>query len=631
MGAGSNAPAVAAAFTIPAGLDFAEQSNKTVDNYDVRKYLELLGTTEYGLLYDKWRNHEAGARRWQAKTWGTPEDHRMIDDLRDAAIGRMRQSAYRLAALSNGADAIKTAITGMQGRLQDAWKGKAAEAAVGQFDAIAKAAQACHDVTKEVYGHESGATDTYHNAMLTLEAVWTQKKIPMIDITNVELRSTQVDRINYRLYTEHSHTVAEMKEAGKVDLNEGGGLGSDTWWSNDTIAAMDKLCDQYQLAVNAFRAAVQEIHGNVSTALTDMNTGLQGIANTKDLDPFGKLALPTVPEGPKTKDPGQDKKNTGSVDPGKGSVDPGTGTVDPGMSGIDQGTDPSSAVDPGTTQPGQQQPGQQQPGRPEQVTIQDGDRTITVQSPDGRGHVKVGVGDGKGGTKTYDLDFDDESDTTGSGVVDGDGDPDTAVIHDGDTTITAERQDGDNGHIKLTVDDGTGNPTSYDIDFDDQEADPSGGQVDPGASPDPAADTSASAGGDVSAGGGGGSVGGGGGGGGGDYAGGGSTPSDAQQTLAPGATTGSDTPTGSPDHGSTAPAGAGVGAAPTAGPGGGGMGGMPMGGMGGGGGKGGDSERGASQWRTTGNLFDDEDPASNFDGVIGDEAPKQDPPRRVRP
>jgi hypothetical protein len=45
---------------------------------------------------------------------------------------------------------------------------------------------------------------------------------------------------------------------------------------------------------------------------------------------------------------------------------------------------------------------------------------------------------------------------------------------------------------------------------------------------------------------------------------------------------------------------------------------MPMGGMGGGagGGQGGDQAR-QSKWKTTGSIFDDQDPASNFSGVVG--------------
>jgi hypothetical protein len=53
-----------------------------------------------------------------------------------------------------------------------------------------------------------------------------------------------------------------------------------------------------------------------------------------------------------------------------------------------------------------------------------------------------------------------------------------------------------------------------------------------------------------------------------------------------------------------------------------------MGGMGGGQG-GGDTTRGASKWRTQGQLFDDDDPATNFNGIVGeDPASKVKPPKR---
>jgi hypothetical protein len=58
------------------------------------------------------------------------------------------------------------------------------------------------------------------------------------------------------------------------------------------------------------------------------------------------------------------------------------------------------------------------------------------------------------------------------------------------------------------------------------------------------------------------------------------------------------------------------------------MGGMPMGGMGGGGQGGGDQTR-QSKWRTTGSIFDDQDPAANFSGVVGrDPAEKPKAPKR---
>jgi uncharacterized protein YukE len=111
------------------------------------------------------------------------------------------------------------------------------------------------------------------------------------------------------------------------------------------------------------------------------------------------------------------------------------------------------------------------------VTITDGDRTIGVTDGDG-GHVKVTVTDSAGTTKTYDLDFDAASglpsQATGAQPADGveqvpartDG---KCVIQDGDVTITAERPLFAPDQITLTVDDGTGAPNTYALDFADAE------------------------------------------------------------------------------------------------------------------------------------------------------------------
>jgi hypothetical protein len=85
------------------------------------------------------------------------------------------------------------------------------------------------------------------------------------------------------------------------------------------------------------------------------------------------------------------------------------------------------------------------------------------------------------------------------------------------------------------------------------------------------------------------------------------------------------------DRSGAAAASAGGAPAAAGGPGGGAhggaMGGMPMGGMGGGG-QGGDQAR-QSKWKTTGSLFDDQEPASNFSGVVGrDPGDKPKAPKR---
>jgi hypothetical protein len=190
-----------------------------------------------------------------------------------------------------------------------------------------------------------------------------------------------------------------------------------------------------------------------------------------------------------------------------------------------------------------------------------------------------------------------------------------AVIQDGDAAITLEQPQGQSGQMKMTVDDGT--PTNYDFDFDAGTDVPSPGLSDmetPSSLSSDIPDATAGAGG--GGGGGVGDIGGGGGGGGGSF-GGAETPG---TTAAPGAMVGAQAPDSGADKasgGAAAAASAGAGAAGgttgTGAP----MGSMPMGGMGAGGGQGGGDTTRQSKWRTTGSIFDDQDPAANFSGVVG--------------
>lgn len=189
--------------------------------------------------------------------------------------------------------------------------------------------------------------------------------------------------------------------------------------------------------------------------------------------------MPEPPTPPEVPTPGPTDP---SGDPG-GPADP---SGDPG--GQDSG-------DPGDVPPGTSPT---TPGEEETVTIDDGDRSISVTSPDGQGQVKVTVDDGSGPPKSYTLDFGDPSTPAGTptpgaaGTPGPTGGPDQpqsfgpqgggnqaptldqpiepgedgkCVIQDGDLTITAERPDGSADTVVVTVDDGTGDPTTYNLDY----------------------------------------------------------------------------------------------------------------------------------------------------------------------
>ncbi|AIG80019.1 Hypothetical protein AJAP_36060 [Amycolatopsis japonica] len=136
--------------------------------------------------------------------------------------------------------------------------------------------------------------------------------------------------------------------------------------------------------------------------------------------------------------------------------------------------------------------------RPETVTVEQGDRKISMAEPGADGKMDISVQDGTGQVKDYDLDFGDGKATPGTG--DSAGGPvhrDTAErmdqqaasrptappgqvhqpgpdgkihIEDGGLKITAERPSGPDGPTLVTVDDGSGHPSKYTLGEDEPAA-----------------------------------------------------------------------------------------------------------------------------------------------------------------
>jgi uncharacterized protein YukE len=141
---------------------------------------------------------------------------------------------------------------------------------------------------------------------------------------------------------------------------------------------------------------------------------LENLRIIAELKVFSTMTVPGTAGGSGGTDP-DDHRGNGNPNPGNGNPNPGGGG---GSSSPPPGGGGDSTPPAGTDQPAQPSPGQpsteDDPGatKPETVEIKDGDRTIGVQSPDGQGHVKVTVDDGTGKPKSYDLDFGDPTRTT---------------------------------------------------------------------------------------------------------------------------------------------------------------------------------------------------------------------------
>jgi hypothetical protein len=231
-------------------------------------------------------------------------------------------------------------------------------------------------------------------------------------------------------------------------------------------------------------------------------------------------------------------------------------------------------------------------GQQETVTVEHGDHKISVTSPDGQGQVTVTVDDGSGTPKTYNLNFGGPDAAVApapptpappaSGGVPGPiqpGPDGRCVIEDGDLKITAERPAGQADTVLVTVDDGTGEPTSYNLDYSNQYGATSP-QATGSLSKDDYGDDGHDVGGEAGL----------------------SRANDSQYADI-----------GRPgEAGLSSADDTGGGHAPTGMPGG-----MPMLGGGGGGGGGEDQQRTSSLWKTTGDLFDDDTDARLSD-VFGE-------------
>ena len=237
----------------------------------------------------------------------------------------------------------------------------------------------------------------------------------------------------------------------------------------------------------------QHIHTVQQAISQDYNTMLDGLKSLQQ-DPTKGIADPpsfeaTAHRSSRSGSGDHRSGNGGDTGGGGNSGGSGGGTVPMGGGT----TLPSGSTTPPAAAPSVSAPTGNN-GHPETVTIHDGDSTIQLSSSDSRGRVKLTVDNGTGKPKTYDIDFGEGTGGVGGlglsgpagtrgaaseskGIdstesVDANGvrhvhaGPDgTATIHDGKETITVRQPDGDSGDMKLTVDDGTGKPKTYDVDF----------------------------------------------------------------------------------------------------------------------------------------------------------------------
>ncbi|EWC58150.1 Hemolysin-type calcium-binding region:RTX N-terminal domain [Actinokineospora spheciospongiae] len=566
-------------------------------------FTRMMGKDNLGFLYDKWRNHPAclpgNKSRWGSQPvygdgWQEKTDQSGgLYKLKIINWGMMWGAKGRLENLIKAAGGIDGSAGAVSAKLQGAWKSGAGDLAATKFNDLRAAAMDYSTQLGQLRDHITGARQTTLDVINKLRDFPTQSDVggkPLVDRYSslgggegggAEVRgdlSRYMDEMKRIIGQEfggggkgtyragpYAHeecdqfstvtpgmpsfgtfqgapgnagemvsfgrvmqTPETMRWAGQVHLTDGNNR-----WANEICHELDAFCECYFLTIGNFRRRIEEAVKAVEQAWDTLNSA----ATTMSADPFGKLSLSGASQPPPEEKPPPKEDKRGST----GGPRETGGTDTGGTGGSDTSTPPSAAMppppevpplpdptqaagvtdptatdptttDPTATDPATGTPGQNTGGSPETVTITDGNRTIGVQSPDGQGHVKVTVDDGTGTPKSYDLDFGAGQPTTTPGAATPgaatpgaatpgaatptsgfgpDGTPvapgqdpaappraehvlagadGKAVIHDGDLTITAERPDGAPDTVRVTVDNGTGTPQVYTLDYADGPA-----------------------------------------------------------------------------------------------------------------------------------------------------------------
>lgn len=598
MAAGLGAP-VEAPLQPPPDVNTADTSEAMFHRLD--DFKKMMAGDKLGFLYDRWRNHPCASPQLKGQ-WATQpvfgqgwQENEAADagngdagglyQLKIINWGRIWEARGRLNNLHSAAEALQNASDQVFQKMHGAWTSKAGDAAANKFNDFRAAARDYADQVQTLGAQMDGAWHTTRDAVDKLSNFATQTDVggkPIVDKYGADgagddhgndsrkqwsQRIDEIDRAMRNgtlrwgpwahdvigdgedsIYGRVQQNVDGVRSPGQVHLTDG-----DNMWADQACHWLDDMAQCYFLTVANFRRRVEETLKTVKDAWSTVYDKSQGITG----NPFDKLTLdgaaPPDNGGGKNDDGGGGKDHGGTHSSGGhnggGSVDgggPSSGPVDTGggaqpMQHVDPGTQPAQTGGGDHTQTGTgggpvvPGPGQQQPQQHETVTIQDGNRQISVDSPAG-GHVKLTVDDGSGHPKTYDMDFgpgqqpgqnsavtgqqdvgqqqglgqhdpnqgfgptgqqgqgqhfgptgqqgqqpqDGQAHTLpapadGQGQTPADGStqqhavagPDgKAVIHDGNVTITAEQPPGSN-EVKITVDDGTGHPATYTIDYDD--------------------------------------------------------------------------------------------------------------------------------------------------------------------
>jgi uncharacterized protein YukE len=244
-----------------------------------------------GELYQLWNGHPAsrnGSRGWAARPWNA-EDDRMLADLGGIDFGPMLADAERFGNLRAATEEMRTAAEQIRKRLQEAWSGPAAEAALERLDMLGKGAADFRDTLNQFAAALDSARSTTREAIANIrDAVRDQIK-PFDVPAGVDFRRRQIDRINAAISGQapyaHPWAPDELRRPATVDLNQGEW---GHWWSNESITTLDAVCDSYCTVVGPLRKLIGETTMAINASWNTLNDLLKRIQ--AGADPFSKAA-----------------------------------------------------------------------------------------------------------------------------------------------------------------------------------------------------------------------------------------------------------------------------------------------------------------------------------------------------
>ncbi|HEY0806465.1 MAG TPA: hypothetical protein VGD84_15435, partial [Pseudonocardiaceae bacterium] len=419
----------------------------------------------------------------------------VYDNLRGINLAKFRADATQLSASNGKLADITMNLSTATNSLGGFWQGSAAQAAqqyCGTFMGHGKTVTDGTNAASQLITDQMKAIETA--VLQRSQAVLKMYASDIGGFTSTDIQMI-IDAAKLSAGDDELRQMGQWNVFSNVDWSDTNCNGSLSQ-NVKNLAAMDAanwlnstFKPNFDEKKSAFDSITKSTHDTVGQAFDAMNQGIAKI----NANPFSDLSGGIqVPKGSGSGSGSGHGSGSGAGSGGSGS---GGGPTMPSGAGSGSGggpTMPSGAGSSGApsvppppspppppsmptppTVPPVTVPSAANTGTPETLTVQHGANTLTMTGPNSHGTMQLTTKDGSGQPKAYDIAFATPPTPTPTptastaaapaspaGVQHITPGPDgKAVIHDGNTTITATEQPG--GEVKVTVDDGTGQPTTY--------------------------------------------------------------------------------------------------------------------------------------------------------------------------